>query len=200
MASTDQTINLPQLIVLSIIGFLDLRWYFSSRTSDGPSQRSTAQGNRVNPAHVDQVLQMFPQLDRRTVMWELQQNGGSVHVATERVCSLNERHADCLGQPPPSFQPAMHAMPASRPAGAASAPAKSSHSDLITRYNLSDKISSSTPESLESEAGLDASSAKKRQAWSSNKVERQSLLQKRREEMILAARRKMEEKEKASKT
>ena len=35
---------------------------------------------------------------------------------------------------------------------------------------------------------------KQGQAWSSNKAERQALLQRRREEMILAARRKMEAK------
>ena len=38
------------------------------------------------------------------------------------------------------------------------------------------------------------SKGKQKQAWSSNKGERQALLQKRREEMILAARRKMEAK------
>jgi coupling of ubiquitin conjugation to ER degradation protein 1 len=39
-----------------------------------------------------------------------------------------------------------------------------------------------------------SSGARKGQAWSSNKVERQALLQRRRDEMILAARRKMEAK------
>jgi coupling of ubiquitin conjugation to ER degradation protein 1 len=86
MSSSEQTINLPQLLVLTIIGFLAIRWYFSSRTPDAASQnRNTSGANRINPAHVEQILQMFPQLDRRTVMWELQKNGGSVARVTEKV-------------------------------------------------------------------------------------------------------------------
>jgi coupling of ubiquitin conjugation to ER degradation protein 1 len=41
---------------------------------------------------------------------------------------------------------------------------------------------------------VNGSGGKKGQAWSTNKGERQALLQRRRDEMILAARRKMEAK------
>jgi coupling of ubiquitin conjugation to ER degradation protein 1 len=88
MSSAEQTINLPQLLVLTIIGFLAIRWYFSSRTPDRAAHnRSTGNTNRVNLAHVEQLLQMFPQLDRRTIMWELQRNGGNVAMITEKVLS-----------------------------------------------------------------------------------------------------------------
>ena len=66
---------------------------------------------------------------------------------------------------------------------------KSEHIDLITRYNLGSRISSSASE----DSGPSGSA--QTQAWSNNKNERQALLKKRRDEMILNARRKLEEKE-----
>ena len=90
MSSSEQAINLPQLVVLTLIGFLALRWYFSSGTPNAPGAQghgASGSANRINPAHVEQVLQMFPQLDRRTVMWELQRSGGNVAIVTEKVLS-----------------------------------------------------------------------------------------------------------------
>ena len=89
MSSSEQSINLPQLVVLSLIGFLAIRWYFSSRAPNAPGAqgRGASSANSINPAHVEQVLQMFPQLDRRTVMWELQKSGGNVAAVTEKVLS-----------------------------------------------------------------------------------------------------------------
>jgi coupling of ubiquitin conjugation to ER degradation protein 1 len=65
--------------------------------------------------------------------------------------------------------------------------------DLITRYNLKAKLVEEASRQESSEAEPE-SGGKPKQVWSSNKGERQALLQKRREEMILAARRKMEAK------
>ena len=75
--------------------------------------------------------------------------------------------------------------------GANGAAYKSSTPDLITRYNLQDKL---TAAPAEQEAATAQTTAKAGKAWSTNKEERQSLLQKRRDEMILTARRKMEAK------
>jgi len=61
-----------------------------------------------------------------------------------------------------------------------------SQPDLITRYNLHDKLNQPLP------ADDPASAGKK--AWSSSREERQSILQRRRDQMILEARRKMEAK------
>jgi coupling of ubiquitin conjugation to ER degradation protein 1 len=72
-----------------------------------------------------------------------------------------------------------------------SATPKPSHPDLITRYNLHDKLKAEEAE--EAESGQTTT----KQGWSQDKSQRQSLMQKRREEMILAARRKMEAKLKA---
>lgn len=60
---------------------------------------------------------------------------------------------------------------------------KPAQPDLITRYNLKDKVDVADVQSEEAE--------KKGKGWSSNREERQTALQKRRDEMILQARRKM---------
>lgn len=85
---TEQTLNIPQLIVFIIITFLAARWYFSKPTGSGtrPAGQNRA-APRVNPAQIDQVAQMFPQLDRRTIAWDLQRNGGNVTATTEKVLS-----------------------------------------------------------------------------------------------------------------
>ncbi|KAK8080514.1 hypothetical protein PG997_008332 [Apiospora hydei] len=131
-----------------------------------------------------------PQLDRRTILWDLQRTGGSISATTERVLSGR------IETPPVTFQPPS---PPRTPANAASAttrsqqqkPAipKSTEPDLITRYNLQSRINDS-PGSAENGGSVDA----KGKAWSSNRDERQSALQRRRDEMIIAARRKMEAK------
>ena len=59
----------------------------SSRSSSASAaQRGAgAGGRRVDPAQVEQIAQMFPQLNRRDIMWDLQRNGGSMAATTERV-------------------------------------------------------------------------------------------------------------------
>jgi coupling of ubiquitin conjugation to ER degradation protein 1 len=214
----EQTINIPQLLTVLVIGFFAFRWFFSKMS---PSQHSNqSSGRRVNPAHIEQVAQMFPQLGRREIAWDLHLNGGNVAATTERI--LSGRALDAVSenahrrsgywmaeigeikkwgnlctdltfrslQPPPSFQPPLPA-PSSR-TGSRDVPSsrssKSSHPDLITRYNLGSKLGDSSSSS---------SGAEKKVGWSSNKNERQKLLQQRREDMILAARKKLEEKGKA---
>lgn len=102
-------------------------------------------------------------------------------------------------QPPITFQPppppgANNA--ASSSSTPAKAPEKPTQPDLITRYKLQDKISAQQQRQAEADAAAVAEKEKEKAAkgWSSNRDERQSLLQKRRDEMILAARRKMEAK------
>ncbi|KAJ5245703.1 hypothetical protein N7489_005799 [Penicillium chrysogenum] len=141
-------------------------------------------GNVVDPAQVEQIAQMFPQLSTRDIMWDLQRNGGSVAATTERI--LTGRG---LETPPPSFQPQVAIPPTNIPptqtATAASAP-KADAQDLISRYNLSAKAESPPAESH--------SEVPSKSTWSQNKEERQRILQKRRDDMILAARRKMMQK------
>ena len=81
----EQALNLPQIIAVLLVGFLVIRWFLSSSSPrQGASGRPRPQ---INPAHVEQIYQMFPQLDRRTIIWDLTQNGGSGQATTERVLS-----------------------------------------------------------------------------------------------------------------
>ncbi|KAI4213617.1 MAG: hypothetical protein LQ351_003841 [Letrouitia transgressa] len=180
----EATLNLPSLLLFLGIAFFTIRYFFSGSSSASTRRRRAV----VDPAQIDHVAQMFPQLSRRDIQWDLQRNGGSVQATTERVLSGRGLEA-----PPPSFQPSQP-LPSFQPASTFSSPPKPSHPDLITRYNLKSKLSVPPIPIEEDKAG-----APKAQAWSQNKLERQALLQKRREEMVLNARRKMEERERGKK-
>ncbi|RDL33607.1 uncharacterized protein BP5553_07975 [Venustampulla echinocandica] len=192
MSSTDQTINVPQLILIIVLGALAIRYFFfsssanTSTTNRGTSS-SSASNVRAREADVERIQQMFPQVSRRSIMWDLQRNGGNVVASTERILSGRG-----LEVPPQSFQPPLPAAVSSTTStSCTSAQLKPAQPDLITRYNLQAKLAEEA--SISTDPGVDEKSRAK-QAWSQNKGERQALLQRRREEMILAARRKMEAK------
>lgn len=81
----EQSINVPQVIVFLIVTVLAIRWYFSKPSA--PHTRATPHRSttRMNPAQIDQVAQMFPQLSRRDIAWDLQRNGGNAAATTERI-------------------------------------------------------------------------------------------------------------------
>jgi coupling of ubiquitin conjugation to ER degradation protein 1 len=88
MTETETTLNIPQLAFLFVIGFLAIRWIFSPRpdqAGDVTVSSSRSAGTRANPHHVDTITQMFPQLDRRAIMWDLQRNGNNVQLTTDRI-------------------------------------------------------------------------------------------------------------------
>src|SRR5947207_7527341 len=94
---TEQTLNIPQLVVVILIGGLLLRWFFySNSSSPTPSSSSSRSRNvgRVDPEAVERIAQMFPQLNRRSIMLDLQRNGGNIAATTERV--LNGRGLDTV--------------------------------------------------------------------------------------------------------
>ncbi|KAK7522435.1 hypothetical protein IWZ03DRAFT_392805 [Phyllosticta citriasiana] len=191
--TSSSTFNIPQLLVIAVVSFLLFRWYSSSSGSASTTAngRSTSRNNgvpRVNPAAVEQVALMFPQLQRRDIIWDLSRNGSNVAATTERI--LSGRGLDV---PPPSYQPPM---PAPRTAASTPLLPKSQNPDLITRYNLANKINNNNNNN-NNESGA-AEDGAHNTTWSQNKSERQKILQKRREEMVLAARRRMLEKDKAS--
>ncbi|KFY15202.1 hypothetical protein V492_02164 [Pseudogymnoascus sp. VKM F-4246] len=211
----DQTINLPQLVLILLLGGFAVRYFFFSgpQSPDQPSASGRG-GVRVREADVDRVQQMFPQVGRRTIMWDLQRNGGNIAATTERILSgrgldevschitagmsriATEAPANSV-QPPQTFRPPMPPAAASSPsqtgAGTRTETPKPSQPDLIARYNLGAKLAASSSEDKETPSGSPGGSPGGK-AWSQNKTERQSLMQQRREEMILAARRKMEAK------
>jgi coupling of ubiquitin conjugation to ER degradation protein 1 len=207
----EQTINLPQLLLVLFIGGLAVRYFFFSGPATPSPAAPSASNVRAREADVERIQQMFPQVPRRNIMWDLQRNGGNLAATTERILSgrgletvslpvrgVKDEDREfmlILLQPPPTFQPPLPAAaPLSSTTGsnAASKSAKpQSPPDLITRYNLASKLAIAN---AEAEASEGTSPGGTKQAWSQNKVERQTLMQRRREEMILAARKKMEAK------
>ncbi|EEQ85529.1 hypothetical protein RJZ56_004545 [Blastomyces dermatitidis] len=193
MADAEPSLNIPSLLTLAVFSFFVIRWFFGRNgalsSSDAAHRRGG--GRRVDPAHVEQLSQMFPQLDRRDIMWDLQQNGGSMAATTERV--LSGRGLDA---PPPSFQPPLPApsAPATQANSTSRPTPKQQAQDLISRYNLADKIKSESLQTVTSTSS--GTIIHQESAWSQNRTERQRLLQKRRDEMILAARRRLMEKDK----
>lgn len=128
---------------------------------------------------------MFPQLDRRSIAWDLAHNGGNVAGTSERILSGRG-----LDTPPVSYAPRL---PEPAPANATTSgtsvrsESKASGQDLISRYNLQGRVQGKGKEPVLSEEQV-------RKGWSSDKAARAEGLRRRREEMVLAARRKMEAK------
>ena len=188
MAQTETSINIPQLLAVALVGFFAIRWYLNkpiSPSSGSSSSSGSSRNNRaVDPAQITQISAMFPQLDRRSIAWDLHRNGGNVAGTSERILSGRG-----LDTPPPSYQPPLPAQAA--PTTQSSARISAGQPDLITRYGLQGRINDKGKEAVKSEE-------QKRMAWTSDKAARAEGLKKRREEMVLEARRKMLEKDAAA--
>jgi coupling of ubiquitin conjugation to ER degradation protein 1 len=82
---TEQTLNIPQILVFVVITVLAVRWYFSKPADGTRPAAANRAAPRISPTQIDQVAQMFPQLDRRTIAWDLSRNGGNVAATTDKV-------------------------------------------------------------------------------------------------------------------
>ena len=88
MPEDEPSINIPSLLTLAVVSFFVIRWFLNrDSTSGAGGGNNRRRGNAVDPAQVEQVSQMFPQLSTREIMWDLQRNGGSVAATTERILS-----------------------------------------------------------------------------------------------------------------
>lgn len=91
MADEEPSLNIPSLLTLAVVSFFVIRWFLNRDGEPGSggaaAGRSRARGHAVDPAQVDQILQMFPQFSAREITWDLQRNGGSVPATTERILS-----------------------------------------------------------------------------------------------------------------
>ncbi|KAK1782524.1 hypothetical protein QBC45DRAFT_224166 [Copromyces sp. CBS 386.78] len=200
----EEEINLPSLVIVLLITGLAVRYFFFSGNASRANRQPGGTGGvtleelqrrreREREAAVETVQQMFPQVDRRTILWDLQRHGGNLQATTERILAgRTETPPITFQPPPPPTSPETIAAAQQSATAAANKPAEmKTHPDLITRYNLKDKLASAGPSD---DAGAAAGAAPKIGGWSSNREERQSLLQKRRDQMIIEARRKMEAK------
>jgi hypothetical protein len=86
MPDEEPSLNIPSLLTLAVVSFFVIRWFFKRDGESGtPGSRSRVRGNVVDPAQVEQISQMFPQLSTRDIMWDLQRNSGNVAATTERI-------------------------------------------------------------------------------------------------------------------
>lgn len=197
--AVSETPILPQAAAFLVISYLVYRYFFTSNSSAtaAPNAAAAAQARRrVDPRRLQQQVEavhgMFPQYTPAAIEAELIRNGGSIEIATERILSTG-----FLPDPPRRATPAPPApAPAARPPPptAASRPRPSSsvqvgpqYTDLITRYNLHDRLAEAPTEEEAAAAGP----AGKGKAPAS-KHDRQLVHQAKRDDMILAARRRVE--------
>jgi coupling of ubiquitin conjugation to ER degradation protein 1 len=88
MPEEEPSLNIPSLLTLAVVSFFVIRWFFKRDGSpDAGGPRTRGRGNIVDPAQVEQIAQMFPQLSSREIIWDLQRNGGNVAATTERILS-----------------------------------------------------------------------------------------------------------------
>jgi coupling of ubiquitin conjugation to ER degradation protein 1 len=90
MADDQQQINLPSLAVILVLSGLIIRYLFFSPPAGTGSGSSSSRADpaalmRQREAAAERIQQMFPQVDRRTALWDLQRTGGNVAATTERI-------------------------------------------------------------------------------------------------------------------
>lgn len=85
MVDEEPSLNIPSLLTLAVVSFLVIRWFLSRDSNNAVNGSGRSRGRIIDPAQVEQISQMFPQLNRRDIMWDLQRNGGSVAATTERI-------------------------------------------------------------------------------------------------------------------
>lgn len=95
MANEEPTLNVPSLLTLAAFAYFLFRWLFKSEPDQRQhNSRSGREGDRVE--QTNHISQMFPQVDRRMIMWDLQRNGGSITATTERILSGIGLETVCL--------------------------------------------------------------------------------------------------------
>lgn len=93
MAEEEQQIHLPSLVIILVLSGLIFRYLFFSPSSNSANNNAGRGRQAADPAAimrsreqaVERIQQMFPQVDRRTILWDLQRTGGNIAVTTERV-------------------------------------------------------------------------------------------------------------------
>lgn len=102
MPEEEPSLNIPSLLTLAVVSFFVIRWFLNRDEAGGGGgagdARSRSRRNAVDPAQVEQISQMFPQLSTREIIWDLQRNGGSVAATTERI--LTGRGLDVVSSVP----------------------------------------------------------------------------------------------------
>lgn len=210
----NEQVNVPSLVVILVLSGLIIRYlFFTSPTPHQQQQqqpRDSVSASRSREAAVERIQQMFPQVDRRTVLWDLQRNGGNITLTTERILAGRLEVPPVTFQPPPpttsttavssTAQTSSQSQQAARPADSA----KKSKT-LIDLYGLYEQVAMDEATAPSFEGGDSESTTTtdgkggNGKRWKSTREEREAILQRTRDQMILEARRKMEAKMAAEK-
>ncbi|KAI1342337.1 hypothetical protein F5Y15DRAFT_300044 [Xylariaceae sp. FL0016] len=182
----DEQVSLTSLILIVVLGGLIIRYlFFPSQTTAQSRPRDAQSASRAREQAVERIQQMFPQVDRRTILWDLQRNGGNISATTDRIL------AGRMEAPPVTFQPPRPPTNLSPSASQQTkVTAKPAEMNLLQRYNLQDKVDQS--ETSENATG-------KGKNWKQNAQDRQKYLQQQRTNVIIEARKKMQAKLEAEK-
>ena len=214
----DQTLNVPSLVFVLLLTTLAIRYFFFS-----PRNPTTAsRGRQIDPALVDQIATMFPQVNRRSIQWDLQGNGGSVAATTERILtrgSLDTVSSEAarailffkeLLQTPEktvfnsiqkteqlTFRQPPPSFQPQLPPFSTPSPAAAAAPSRPPQPDLITRynLKSKLSAAEHSPDATEQGTARNTGSWSESKNERAELLRRRREEKILNARRNMEKKE-----
>jgi len=92
----DEQVSATTLIILAVLTGLVVRYVFFSKpattttTGAGAFQRAVSPAQAAHAARIreltaERVIQMFPHMDRRAALWELQRTGGNLAATTERI-------------------------------------------------------------------------------------------------------------------
>jgi coupling of ubiquitin conjugation to ER degradation protein 1 len=83
----NEQISLPYFATVLLVAGLIIRYLFFSGSQSQPSTQSPEAFLRSREVAVERIQQMFPQTDRRSILWDLQRNGGNIQNTTERILS-----------------------------------------------------------------------------------------------------------------
>ncbi len=81
----NEQINVPSLVVILVLSGLIIRYLFFSSPAPNAHPRDSLSHMRAREQAVERIQQMFPQVERRTILWDLNRNGGNVAMTTERI-------------------------------------------------------------------------------------------------------------------
>lgn len=168
--------------------FVVLRWYLSTPQANsnpanrGPSQEAPRERVHVNPdpsyrrpvtdSMVEVVQTIAPTLSPAQIRQDLERTG-SVEATIERYLANGGLPRASSSGSQSAQQPAQ-----------ADKPINSSDPNLISRYNLQDRVSTEAEKSEDKAERL---------KWTTDKSERQAQLRRQQEEMILRARRQFQQ-------
>jgi coupling of ubiquitin conjugation to ER degradation protein 1 len=85
--SEDQISTPLFLAILVILGFIVRYLFFNGAGANTGAQspRSSEARLRAGEVAVERIQQMFPQTDRRAILWDLQRNGMNIQATIERI-------------------------------------------------------------------------------------------------------------------